>query len=43
MFNLFFEEKSIVSIKKFINSYKNTFIKMIKDSWLEVEDYFIKY
>lgn len=41
MFNLFFEDKSIISIKRFINSYKNTFIKMIEDSWLEVEEYLI--
>lgn len=36
MFNLFFEEKAIFSIKSFIKSYKNIFIKIIEDSWLEV-------
>lgn len=41
MFNLFFEESAIFSIKNFIKSYKNIFIKMIIDSWLEVEEYLI--
>lgn len=41
MFNIFFEDESIKSLKKFIDSYKRTFIRMIEDSWLEVENYLI--
>ncbi|MDD5770309.1 MAG: hypothetical protein PHE25_05030 [Candidatus Gracilibacteria bacterium] len=41
MFNIFFEDESIKSLKKFIDSYKRTFIRMIEDSGLEVENYLI--
>lgn len=41
MYNIFYEIKAINSLKSFIYSYKNSFIRMVKDSWLEVEDYLI--
>ncbi len=42
MYRVSYKEKSIYSLKYFIDSYKNSFIKLIKDSWLEVEDEIIE-
>jgi len=42
MHNIFYDPKSLESLKSFIDSYKNSFIKLIKDSWLDVEDQLIK-
>ncbi len=42
MYNVFYEIKAVNSLKTFIDSYKNSFIRMIKDSWLDVEDYLIE-
>lgn len=41
MYNIYYRVKSIKSLKDFIDPYKNSFIKLIKDSWLEVEKEFI--
>jgi hypothetical protein len=37
MYRVLYKEKSLFALKSFIDSYKNSFIKLIKDSWLEVE------
>ncbi len=41
MYNIYYRAKSIKSLKDSIDPYKNSFIKLIKDSWLEVEKEFI--
>ncbi len=42
MFKLKYTKKSIESLKRFIDSYKNSFIKLIEDSWLIFEDILIQ-
>lgn len=42
MFRVLFEEDAIDALKKFIDSYKSTFVRMIEDSGLDVEDYLIE-
>ena len=42
MYKIKYTKKSILGLKKFINSYKNSFIKLINNSWLEVESTLIK-
>ncbi|MDP2090431.1 MAG: hypothetical protein Q8K30_02435 [Candidatus Gracilibacteria bacterium] len=42
MFKVLYKEKSLFALKCFVDSYKNSFIKLINDSGLEVEDDIIK-
>lgn len=42
MFKVLFWKKSLIALKRFIDSYKDSFIRLIIDSWLEVEDLLIK-
>ena len=42
MYRVEYNKSVIVSLKSFIDSYKNSFIKLIKDWWLDFEDILIQ-